>query len=187
MFNNKKASFSKYYSTIDYKEDVAFESHYYTDVFKIYKKLNSKIGSISEQSASKPLFVIQSPISEKLSQILRASSNLPNLKMKVNEIQMNALSWHSLLIKRIMNHYLSLAGWITKMIALSKYANIPLCNLKVDNIAYLIDIEYARKLIESNIVLWWSPSTNPDYGGAEKDKMTLKFDNQHHFNINFDQ
>ena len=35
----------------------------------------------------------------------------------------------------------------------------------------MVDIEYARRLSENNIVLWWSPNPLPDLGGFEMDRM----------------
>ena len=39
----------------------------------------------------------------------------------------------------------------------------------------MVDIEYARRLSENNIVLWWSPNPLPDLGGFEMDRM-IDFD-----------
>jgi len=40
----------------------------------------------------------------------------------------------------------------------------------LENMGYLIDIEYARRLSQSNIVLWLSSRPLPDHGGFEMDK-----------------
>ncbi|CAI8503168.1 unnamed protein product [Pichia kudriavzevii] len=143
--------------------------------------MTSKLTNIVANSASKMLFVIQSHIASKLQQIFKVTTDLPTIKMGISEIQVQALTWHSVIIKRVANHYLSLSTWLKKLINLSKYTNVPLCNLNVDNIGYLIDISFARRLSENNIVLWWSQNPVPDYGGSENDSIlstmdeTLKF------------
>ncbi|ODV85993.1 hypothetical protein CANARDRAFT_220740 [[Candida] arabinofermentans NRRL YB-2248] len=185
LYNAKKDNISKYYNIIDYQSEMEFNTQYFTDISKLYKKLNAHISKVADQSASKMLFTIQSPFSSKLSKILTSTASLPSLMMNIGEISLNSLSWQSLIMKRVINHYLSLASWLKKMISLAKYGNIPLCNLKVDDMGYLIDIEYARRLNRSNIVLWWSPNPTPDYGGIEKDRFVLSGEESLEFpNIN---
>lgn len=176
IFKEKKEIIDKLYSIIDYKPEIEFEIQYFTDISKIYKKMNSKLTNITANSASKMILVIQSHIASKLKQIFKISNALPTINMGISEIQVQALSWHSVIIKRIINHYLSLSTWIKKLMQLSKYTNVPLCNLNVDNIGYLIDINYSRRLIQNNIILWWSPNSNPDYGGAEKENYLSSVD-----------
>ncbi|KAG7753385.1 hypothetical protein KL911_002778 [Ogataea haglerorum] len=158
---------------ISYEDQMKFETHYFTDALKLYKKLNSKLLTLDEHSASKSLLVVQSPYSSKIARHLAAAAQFPCVRMGTGQIHVNSLSWHSLIMKRIINHYLSLAGWLQKIISLARYSNIPLCNLEIDNLGYMIDIEYARKLSQANIVLWWSPSPNPDLGGVEKDAFAV--------------
>lgn len=176
MLKAKKAKVDKYYQIIDYPSSVSFETHYFTDIGRLHRKLNAKIANINEHSASKFLLTIQSPLSEKLQKMLKACQSMPTVKMSIGEIQTSALSWHVLIMKRIINHYLSLSGWIQKLIDLSKYSNIPLCNLRVSNMGYLIDVEYARRLQKAGIILWWSPKPLPDYGGTEKDTTLFESD-----------
>ena len=176
IYREKKEIVDKLYSIIDYKPNVIFETQYFTDIGKLYKKIDSKLTNITANSASKMILVIQSHIASKLNQMFKAAMELPTIKMGVSEIQVQALSWHSVIIRRINNHYLSLSTWIKKLLQLSKYTNVPLCNLNVDNIGFLIDISYARRLVENNIILWWSPNSNPDMGGSEKENIFASID-----------
>ncbi|TID25518.1 hypothetical protein CANINC_002908 [Pichia inconspicua] len=176
IFEEKKEVFDKLYGIIDYKKDIDFDIVYFTDVSKLYKKLNAKLTNITANAASKMILVLQSHIASKLKQMFKISSENPTITMAVSEIQIQALTWHTVVIKRIMNHYLSLSTWLKRLMQLSKYTNVPLCNLNVDNIGYLIDINYSRRLMENNIILWWSPNANPDYGGFEKDDFLSSID-----------
>lgn len=171
IYKEKKEIVDKLYSIIDYKSEINFEIKYFTDISKIYKSLNSKLINITANLASKVILVIQSHIATKLKQMFKVSIDLPTITMGISEIQVQALTWHSVIVKRIMNHYLSLSTWLKKLMQLSKYTNVPLCNLNVDNIGYLIDINYSRRLASNNIILWWSSNSNPDYGGAEKENF----------------
>ncbi|KAG0690580.1 DNA polymerase epsilon catalytic subunit [Pichia californica] len=171
IYQEKKEIVDQLYNIIDYSPELDFEIKYFTDVSKIYKALNAKLVNISSNSASKMLLVIQSHIASKLKQMFKISIDLPTIIMGISEIQVQALTWHSVIIKRIMNHYLSLSTWLKKLMQLSRYTNVPFCNLNVDNIGYLIDINYSRRLSNNNIILWWSPNSDPDYGGYEKENF----------------
>src|SRR5690606_33505827 len=54
---------------------------------------------------------------------------------------------------------------------LARYANVPICNLEKDDPRYLIDINYARRLMTNDVVLWWSEAPRPDHGGHEADDV----------------
>ena len=177
IYEAKKEKFSKLYDIIDYQEELEFETQYFEELPKLFKKLNSFINKINDESPSKPLFVLQSPISNKLSKSFKVLTDFPVIHMNVGEINAPAIGWQTIVLKRICNHYLSLASWIKHLLSLAKYGNIPLCNLKTDNIGYLIDIEYARRLKKNDIVLWWSPNPVPDYGGVQKDMILMNNEN----------
>lgn len=176
LYQSKKAELDKYYGIIDYPKSIGFETHYFTDLGRLYRKLNARVSNLNEHSASKFLLAIQSPFPGKLKKILRAAQTMPTVTMNIGEIQVSALSWHALIMKRIINHYLSLSRWISRLIKLSRYSNVPLCNLQVANMGYLIDIEYARRLSKAGIILWWSKNPTPDYGGSEKDTALFESD-----------
>ncbi|KAI5954179.1 POL2 [Candida jiufengensis] len=169
VFDTKKDKLGKT-SIIDYPSDMAFETNYYHDKTRLLKKLNQAINKIHEGRSSKALLAIQSPYTSKLLGLLTALSNFPTIKMAISELVLPAVGWQVLISKRVINHYFVLASWIQNLISLSKYGRIPLCNIQIENIGYLIDVEYARRLSENNIVLWWSQNPLPDLGGFEMDQ-----------------
>lgn len=81
------------------------------------------------------------------------------------------LGWQSFIAKRLVTHYLYLAAWIQHLTLLARYGDVPLCNLDSDDPRYLIDISYARRLQQNNVVLWWSSGPLPDHAGYEKDDI----------------
>lgn len=159
-------------SILQYPEEMDFETTYFKDEAKIYKKLNDHISKIHGERSNRAILAIQSPYSDKVQNIIKSTNDFPTINMNISEIQLPAVGWQSLISQRIINHYLVLGSWIKNLISLAKYGNIPLCNLKVENMGYLVDIEYARRLTNGNIVLWWSPKPLPDHGGFEMDKST---------------
>ncbi|GEQ71873.1 hypothetical protein JCM33374_g5559 [Metschnikowia sp. JCM 33374] len=171
VYEAKKASFTNLYNIIDYQTEVQFETTYYNSPASLYKKVNSLIRKIHEGRSSKALFTIQSPYCSKVLNLLESAADFPTIKMSVREIPMPAIGWQSLISQRIMKHYFNLASGIKNLINLSNYASIPLCNLQAENLDYLIDVQYARRLTENNVVLWWSNNLYPDHGGYEADQI----------------
>jgi DNA polymerase epsilon subunit 1 len=142
---------------VDHKDELEFEIVHFEELEKLNRKLNSFINKISEERPIKPLLVVQSPNSKQTLKSLKALNDFPLIQMKTSEAQLPAIGWQSIVLKRVCNHFLSLPSWIKHLRNLARYSNVPLCNLKVDDIGYLVDIEYARRLKKNNIVLWWSP------------------------------
>ncbi|CUM68518.1 uncharacterized protein PRCAT00006244001 [Priceomyces carsonii] len=170
IYQTKKEKIGKLYNIIDYFQEMSFETQYFHDKSRLFKKVNQTIGKIHESRSNKALFAVQSPFSERLLTHFTSIADFPTIKMKVRELSLPAVGWQSLIGKRVINHYLVLASWIKNLIALSQYSKIPICNLTTDNLGYVIDIEYARRLVDNNIILWWSPIPLPDHGGFEMDR-----------------
>ncbi|KAK6465694.1 DNA-directed DNA polymerase epsilon, catalytic subunit A [Scheffersomyces coipomensis] len=170
IYEAKKDKLGKLYNIIEYPDSMTFETHYYHDNSKLFKKLNQTISKIQESRSNKSLFALQSPYPARVLNILTAASEFPTIKMNISELSLPAVGWQQLISRRSINHYFVLASWIKNLIALSRYGNVPLCNIQIDNLGYLIDIEYARRLTQNNIVLWWTGNPLPDHGGFEMDK-----------------
>lgn len=170
LFLTKEDKLGKLYNIIEYQNEMTFDVNYFTDNGKLFKKLDRTLNKINESKSNKSLLAIQSPFTDRLLKLLTSTANFPTIKMTVNALNLPAVGWHTLVTKRIINHYFVLGSWIKNLISLSKYGNIPICNLKVENMDYLIDIEYARRLSHNNVVLWWSDTPLADHGGFEVDK-----------------
>lgn len=166
----KKDKFSKYYNIIDYPETMEFEFNYYSESHKLYKKLNQVMGKMQESRSNMSLVALQSLHPNKIVNMLSVLADVPTIKMNIRELSLPTIGWQSLITKRLVNHYFALAAWISNLISLARYGNVPLCNLHIENVGYLIDIEYARRLSKNNIVLWWSSNSLPDHGGFEMDR-----------------
>lgn len=171
IYETKKDKLEKVSNIVKYPEDMAFEVNYYHDASKLFKKLNQSIGKIHEMRNTKALFAVQSPYTERILSLLPTSNDFPTVKMNIRELSLPAVGWQTLISKRVINHFFVLASWIKNLVTFAKYAKVPLCNLQIENLGFLIDIEYARRLSENNIVLWWSSNPTPDLGGFELDRV----------------
>lgn len=170
MFMHKAAKLANANDILQYQETMTFTELYFNDANKLFKKLDKTLNKINETKSNKALLVIQSPYTARLLALLTSTAAFPTIRMTASPLSFPAVGWHSLITKRIINHYFVLGSWIKRLMELSKYGNIPLCNLQTENMDYMIDIMYARRLVNNNVVLWWSNSPLPDHGGFEMDK-----------------
>lgn len=168
-YRTKRTKLEATSSILNYSSSMDFEQVYYHDKTKILKRIDKDLRKLDETRSTKALLAVQSPYANSLLAQLKSVQDYPTIKMGMRELSLPAIGWQSIVCKRTVNHYFMLGAWIKNLISLSRYGNIPLCNLEIDDLGYVIDIEYARRLSQSNIVLWWSPSALPDHGGFEND------------------
>lgn len=166
----KKGKIETYSYLVDIKEDINFEFVYFTDISKLYRRLSQETTKLKEERGLQFLLLLQSPFITKLLGTIRLLNQMPIVKLSLNEVLLPQLNWQPTLLKKLVNHVLSSGSWISHLIKLSQYSNIPICNLRLDSMDYVIDVLYARKLKKENIVLWWNEKAPlPDHGGIQND------------------
>ncbi|SSD58769.1 probable DNA polymerase epsilon catalytic subunit A [Saccharomycodes ludwigii] len=189
QYAKKVKSLDQHRSIVDASPQLIYNFEYHTDLLKLYKKVSKKIEVFKDERGPKILLLLQSPFKSKLLKVLRVLNTLPIVELSITELKVQQLKWHTAISKRLVNHILSLGSWIHNLLLLSRYSGIPICNLKLDNMGYMIDILFSRKLKKENIVLWWNEKQPlPDYGGVEQDYdvsllSEVKFDPINHPNI----
>lgn len=171
VFQSRREKLARLSDILEYQEEINFDIKYYNNPGSLYKKLNSNFRKVQEGRTNKALFVVQSPFCQKILGLLDDAKEFPTVRMSVGEVSLPAVGWQSLISQRIIKHYLQLASWLKNLIEVSNSSKIPICNLQVENMDYLIDVQYARVLTQNNVVLWWSPKPYPDHGGFESDRF----------------
>ncbi|KAG5645676.1 hypothetical protein DXG03_005514 [Asterophora parasitica] len=83
---------------------------------------------------------------------------------------LDVFPWQSHVSRKMISRYLSMGAWIDRLASLADYYNIPIGHIEGDQPLYMSDISFARRLIDQDIVLWWSTGENPDLGGIENDQ-----------------
>lgn len=171
LYQSNKDDIERFKSFVDYAPNMDIEVQHFNKLSSLNKSLNSKLANAYEEKGATGVLAIQSPFLDRIYKTIRSVLDFPVIKLSYTEISLPALGWQEALMKKIFIFYFSFGSWMKDLLALSRYSNIPICNLELHDIGYLIDIEYARRLKKGNIVLWWSPNTNPDNGGLEKQKL----------------
>ncbi|KAN0070053.1 protein of unknown function (DUF1744) domain containing protein [Elaphomyces granulatus] len=160
-------------SAFEYQEKIHFKVIQVTTKRKAYLEVSDLVRKLRNDETNPIVVVIQSQQKLRLCDDLPILKEFPILTVKpeASDMDLPPLGWQSFTAKRLVTHYLYLSPWIQHLVTLARYGDIPVCNLESDDPRYLIDISYARRLQQSNIVLWWSSGPRPDHAGYEKDDV----------------
>lgn len=169
-YQKKKESLHKDSRFIRSKEKLHFELHSFTEISKLHQKLSREINKMKEEKGLQFILLLQSPYSAKLMKSMKLLHQVPIIEIAMNELSLPQLNWQGILSNKISSHILSCGSWFSRLVSFSQFSNIPICNLKLDNMGYLIDILYARQLKHEGVVLWWNENIPmPDHGGVQLD------------------
>jgi DNA polymerase epsilon subunit 1 len=141
------------------------------------RKLHLEVGDLLKKwrgEETKPmLMVIQSAQQRQLVHDVGILREYPVLALRSesSDSDLPPLGWQASAARRSVSHYLTLNAWLSHLVELARYGDVPLCNLACDDPRFLVDIAYARRLQRSNVVLWWSERPCPDHAGHEKDDV----------------
>ncbi|KAF9884058.1 DNA polymerase epsilon catalytic subunit [Aspergillus nanangensis] len=161
-------------SAFEYQEKIHFKITQVTTRRKAHLEVGDLIKKLRNEETQPAVLVIQSQQKSRLRHDIPILREYPMLSVKpeVSDMDLPPLGWQSFIARRLVTHYLYLSAWIQHLTLLARYGDVPLCNLENDDPRYLIDISYARRLQQNNVVLWWSSNPRPDHAGYEKDDIT---------------
>ena len=134
---------------------------------KVYSLLAKAISKFQAERKAPTIVVLDSKDSDSLIKHLPSLKEYPILTFPSSDKEhaLPAVGWLQAASKRMINHFLRLSTWISHRVSLARYGNVPLCDIEEDETKFLTDIMFARRLVEQNVVLWWSPTPYPDVGG----------------------
>ena len=163
----------RWQNIFDYQDKLQFKTTHVRTIRKLHRDVGDAIKKMRSDETKPTLFVIQSPQRRLLLHDIPSLNELPilPLKFEASDGNMPQLGWQGFVVKRLVTHYLTLGSWISHLVELARYGDVPLCNLERDDPRFLIDVAYARRLQKSNVVLWWSGGPLPDHAGYEKDDI----------------
>lgn len=161
-----------------YQEKLAFKVTQVTTRRKAFLEVGDVVKRMKKDETKPLVMVVQSSQKNLLVHDIPILGEMPVLPLKYNvdDSSLPPLGWQTVVARRLIHHYLSLGHWILHLTALSRYADIPLCNLEREDPRFLIDVAYARRLQSNNVVLWWSAGPRPDHAGYEHDDVTGPLD-----------
>src|SRR6202000_3444667 len=112
---------------------------------KAYLQLSDAIKQMRQDDGRPMVLVTQAPNHKMLAHDVPIMRDLPTLPLQPDESdkQLPPLGWQTFVAKRLVEHYMDLGSWISHLVQLSRYGDIPLCNLESNDPRFLIDIAYA--------------------------------------------
>ncbi|KAL9625564.1 MAG: hypothetical protein Q9160_000277 [Pyrenula sp. 1 TL-2023] len=175
QLDRKAADLDKqsWHDPFEYQQKLHFEVSQVTTRRKAHNEVSDLVKKLRKEETKPTVLVIQSPQHRHLIHDITLLKEFPVLPLQPEQTDghLPPLGWQSYIAKRIISHYLTLGQWISHLVSLARYGDIPLCNLVRDDPRFLIDVAYARRLQSNNVVLWWSPSSGPDHAGHERDDI----------------
>ena len=160
-------------SFVEYQDQLRFHINRISTKRKAYLELAKLIKKLKNSERRPTILAIQSPQRRLLVHDLPTLKEYPILPIKADPLDSNLphLGWQSSVFRRLISHYLALNSWISHLVELSRYGDVPLCNLEREDARFLIDVAYARRLQSNSIVLWWTGHPLPDHAGYQKDNL----------------
>ncbi|WFD27179.1 DNA-directed DNA polymerase [Malassezia nana] len=162
------------------EEECAFEYpaaldstvHIHTSEAKAFRALAKDVREARTGRPGAPLLALCSsrPLSY-YDERMSLSSDMPVLMVPaaLAEDALPALGWQTYAARRMVNCYLRTSMWLTRWVELAAHLDVPLGNMPRDFAMFGSDLDLARRLQQSDMVLWWSDSPRPDLGGREDD------------------
>jgi DNA polymerase epsilon subunit 1 len=150
-----------------YPDEMEFATSYYSTEGQAMKQLGKDL-----QVVRKGLNVIAlcSPFEHSYYQVKSAIfSEYPFITFKAPRDEDASLMWLLQTSRRMVTQYLRLSSWVKTQLEIATHYDVPLGNLGSDPGVFLADIDFARRLKGQDMILWWSPSPQPDLGGSEGD------------------
>lgn len=158
-----------------YQTSLEFEEHMFASGSdqNMFKKLGSILAALYSERGTKAVVCIQSPVAAKLRRSLRSLDEFATVEIGSRQsTPLPPMLWQKPAAQRLARFYLKARTWLAHQVDVARQGNIPIGNLT--DIKYVMDVMYGRKLMEQQIVLWWSRSALSDHGGAEKDVLVNK-------------
>ncbi|KAI9797963.1 MAG: DNA polymerase epsilon catalytic subunit [Piccolia ochrophora] len=158
---------------LDYQEKIHFQTTQVTTRRKAHLEVGDIIKKLRKDESKPLLLAIQSSQKRTLANDIPILKDFPILRLRseLSDSNLPPLGWLTFVAKRLVTHYFALGSWLSHLVELARYGDIPLCNLERDDVRFLVDVAYARRLQKNNIVLWWSAGARPDHAGYEKDDI----------------
>lgn len=157
----------------DYQPSIHFMVSQVMTKRKAHLEISETLKRWRTEETKPTMLLLQTSSSKQLIHDIRITKDYPIMCLpgERGDTDLPSLGWQSFVFKRLMSHYLTVNHWLSHLIELARYGDVPVCNLEKDDTRFLIDLAYARRLKKNNVVLWWSDNPRPDHAGHERDDV----------------
>jgi DNA polymerase epsilon subunit 1 len=155
---------------MSYATSLEFSTTYHTNDATALRALSRELGLLEDMSYT--VVISSSKEQSYFETLLPRLSKFPVLSMSKARAPhtLDVFPWQSHVAQKMLSRYLSLGPWLDRLISLADYYDVPVGHIDGDQPLFLSDISFARRLIQQDTILWWSPGERPDLGGIENDR-----------------
>jgi len=177
QYMNQLRQFREHYSepkSYAYPETLQISIAYHSNDVTALKAISRELGLVEDNSFT--LVISSSKDDSYFDQYLPKMVKFPVLSMPKARAPhtLDIFPWQTHVASKLVTRYLTMGSWIDRLVALADYYDMPLGHVEGDLTLHCIDVNFARKLIQQDIVLWWSPGERPDLGGIENDTRPVE-------------
>ncbi|KAF5310229.1 hypothetical protein D9619_010413 [Psilocybe cf. subviscida] len=156
--------------SIKYPESLESTQSYHSSDVTALKAVSRELGLLEDKS-----FVVVISSSKNQSyfeRLVPKLSKFPLLSMTPSKgpHSLDVFPWQNHVGQKMLSRYLALGGWVDRLVTMADYYDIPVGHIEGDQPLCVSDISFARKLVQQDMVLWWSSGDWPDLGGIENDR-----------------
>lgn len=157
----------------EYPDKLNVEVSFHAAEEAAFRALQRELVAYGGQRQDPTLLVISSSHGQQYieSRVPNAVQNYPVIAITLSRADspFGQLEWQRKGTQRFVQHYLRVSGVMHDRIDVAGAADVPLGLLPTDSGPFLADVEFARRLSKSDMLLWWSDGARPDLGGREND------------------
>jgi len=157
-------------TSVLYPSSLEFSHTYHSTDITALKAISRELGLMEGKGFS--VVVSSSKDQSYFERLIPKLSKFPVLCMSQTKgpHNLDAFPWQNHVAQKMVNRYLAVGSWLDRMVSLADYYDFPIGHIEGDQPLLLADISFARKLVQQDMVLWWSPADFPDLGGIENDR-----------------
>ena len=157
-------------TSVLYPSSLEFSHTYHSTDITALKAISRELGLMEGKGFS--VVVSSSKDQSYFERLIPKLSKFPVLCMSQTKgpHNLDAFPWQNHVAQKMVNRYLAVGSWLDRMVSLADYYDVPIGHIEGDQPLLLADISFARKLVQQDMVLWWSPADFPDLGGIENDR-----------------
>lgn len=161
------------YGAFDYPAALSAEHRVHTTERRAFRAVADGLRELRPRNGGAQLVVCSSRPLSYYDEYLGAAADMPILMVPAarQEDALPALGWQLYSARRMVNCFLRTAQWVERWVELAAHLDVPLCNMGRDFAVFGSDVDFARRLVANDMVLWWSPTARPDLGGREVDSV----------------
>lgn len=168
MLGRRKAEIQKY-AAYNYNDEIRASTDYHSSEVTALKAVSRELGLLENRSYT--IVLSSTRDTHYFTSMVPKLAKFPILRMPTSKPghSLDIFPWQTSLARKLFSRYFALAGWLHRSITQASHYDVPIGHIEEDQPLFFSDVDFARRLIAQDMVLWWSPGDRPDLGGHEDD------------------